>query len=97
MNLKANQRDPKRSCQFGEGVDECFSARRGRPALLLDDIAGFIEHNPEAFRATDVDADAALTHDSARTFSSRTVLRIRTSARRLTNPGSGTTRSMIKS
>ena len=44
-----------------------------------------------------VDADAATTHDSARIFSSRTVLRMRTSARRFTKPGSGTTRSMMRS
>ncbi len=89
--------DTERAGELGERVDERLGARRRRPALLLDDLAGLVEHDAEALRTPDVDAETARTHDSARTFSSRTVLRIRTSARRLTNPGSGTTRSMMRS
>ena len=89
--------DAERAGQLGERVDERLGARWRRPALLFDDLTDFVEHDPETLRTSDIDADAARTHDSARTLSSRTVLRIRTSARRLTKPGSGTTRSMMRS
>ena len=80
----------RRACRRGLGP-------RVWPPLLFDDLSRLVEDDPETFRTPDINADTALTHDSARTFSSRTVLRIRTSARRLTKPGNGTTRSMIRS
>ena len=51
--------DPERAGQLGERVDERFGAWRCRPPLLLDDLAGLVEHDAEALRAPDVDADAA--------------------------------------
>jgi hypothetical protein len=90
-------RDPERAGQLGQGVDERLGARRRRTALLLDDLAIFVEHHTQALGTTDIDADAARAHDSARTLSSRTGVEDADLCTRLTKPGSGTTRSMMRS
>ena len=62
-----------------------------------------LDDDTEALRAADVDPEQAAglvgdrVQDSARTLSSRTELRMRTSARRLTKPGSGAASSMARS
>jgi hypothetical protein len=72
----------------------------------LDDQTLRIEDDRLRFGPADVDADPARWcrsdrtgrgHASARAFNSRTVLRMRTSARRLTNPGNGIARSISRS
>ena len=85
--------DGDRSQRLDEFV---WATRRGHPVLLDDTTLG-VEGHPEALRAPDVDADCCGDHASARVFNSRTVLRMRTSARRLTKPGNGTTSSMVRS
>ena len=84
--------------QVDERVDDRVGAFGCRQPLLTDHGARFIQHDTEALRAPDVDPRAQRArHASARVFSSRTVLRIRTSARRFTKPGSGTTSSIARS
>jgi len=69
---------------------------RCRHALSCNDIVVVIEKNCETLRPADVDAGAAR-HDSMRALSSFNVLKIRTSARRLTKPGNGMINSIDKS
>jgi hypothetical protein len=79
-----------------DGVDQGVSTL-GRGNLDLTDYrSGGIYGYTQAFCAPDIDADA-LRHDSARTASSLRVLSIRTSARRFTKPGRGTTNSIDRS
>ena len=73
-----------------------------RPAPVGgDDVIGVVNDDAETLGAPDVDAEVqhrfAGAQDSARDFNSRIVLRMRTSARRFTNPGSGATSSMSRS
>ncbi len=72
----------------------------------LDHLAARVDRHGLRFGSAHVDPDAAgrhlacaagRVHASARAFNSRTVLRMRTSARRLTNPGSGIARSISRS
>ncbi len=81
---------------LGDRVEDRHPARGRRAAALVDDRPVVAEDHTEDLGAADVDTDGG--HSvSARDFSSRNVLRMRTSARRLTNPGSGTTSSMVRS
>ena len=92
--VRRASRSAVRDC-LGRGASDA-SARRRRARRR--------RAPPRGLRAADVDADEAgrrladrLAHASARTFSSRTVLRMRTSARRFTKPGSGIARSISRS
>ena len=80
----------------GQGVDERIVTPWCPLTGLGDQPTVVADHDAEALRAADVDAEAGR-HRSARVFSSRTELRMRTSARRLTKPGSGEASSMAKS
>ena len=88
---------PSSRRDVGEGVDQALGTVGGGEPELTDDGAVLAERDPEALRPADVDADRCGSHASARAFSSRTVLRMRTSARRFTKPGSGTTSSITRS
>jgi hypothetical protein len=95
--------------EFEQHLDQRVEARvatRRRALCGVDDEAPRIEDDRLRFGPTDVDADPARwcrsdregrVHASARAFNSRTVLRMRTSARRLTKPGSGIARSISRS
>ena len=84
--------------QLGQRRNDRLRPSWRRATLLLCDVSGVIENHAETLGTTDVDAEASThRHASARIFSSRTVLRMRTSARRLTKPGNGTTSSMARS
>ena len=81
-----------------EGLDQTDGVVRGALAHLGHHLAGVVEGDAEDLRTADVEADRGPDgHASARIFSSRTVLRIRTSARRFTKPGSGAASSMARS
>ena len=94
---------------LGEHVDQGVGVVRGRAPGLGDDAAEPVEHDPEALGAADVDAEAATAAARPRrpsaarrsglgaVLSSRTELRMRTSARRLTKPGSGAASSIDRS
>ncbi len=100
---------PDRLEQIAEAVDQLLGLVRGRAPLGCHDNAFVVQTNGEALRAADIDADpghhpgdasglvATGPYASARAFSSLTVLRIRTSARRLMKPGRGTTSSIDRS
>ena len=87
----------------GDGVEDGRAALRCRPPGLTQDRPGLVDDDTEHLRPAHVDTDVghghapAVTPTSARVFSSRKVLRMRTSARRLTKPGRGTTSSMVRS
>lgn len=91
--------------QVDEHVDqrpEAVVAPRGRAVGGGEQLAVEVERDALCLGAPDIDAHPARrpgggVHASARTLSSRTVLRIRTSARRLTKPGSGIARSICRS
>lgn len=94
--------------QPDERIDEFGCVRRRVTHLQLDvvlgrDVGVRVDDDTETFGAADVDArgerHAVLlrpSHDSARVFNSFKVCRMRTSARRLTNPGSGTINSICR-
>jgi hypothetical protein len=63
---------------------------------FANDTASVVNNYAKTFCATDIDA-CGETHDSERDFSSFSVLRMRISARRFTNPGSGITNSTARS
>ena len=69
----------------------------GRASLGTNNRAGVVKDDAKALGTADIDADARGHESSERTFSSRTVFRMRTSARRLTKPGNGTTSSITRS
>ena len=91
--------------QLDQRVDqpaEAVGTSRRRPLSRGDDVAAGVERDALRLGSADVDAHppgrtGGVGHASARTFSSRTVLRMRTSARRFTKPGSGTARSIWRS
>jgi hypothetical protein len=95
--------------QLDHDVDQCVKAPIApwrRTLRRLDHLTRTVDHHGLRLGATHVDPDTAGRqgtrrraggHASARTFSSRTVLRMRTSARRLTNPGNGIARSICRS
>ena len=78
-------------------LDQRVTAARGRLPGLGDDVPAVVDHHAEALGAADVDPEGRAGHASARVFSSRTELRMRTSARRLTKPGSGAASSIARS
>ena len=85
----------------GEDVDQRIAtARRGLTGLGEERTVG-VDDDTEALRAADVDAEVPGGHPpaqlSARVLSSRTEFRMRTSARRLTKPGSGAASSIARS
>src|SRR5262249_23768024 len=82
--------------EVGQRAHDVVAAMRRGPSLLQDDLAALVQHDSQELGAADIDASGS-GHDSERTFNSRTVLRIRCSARRLTKPGSGTTSSIARS
>lgn len=85
--------------QSDEGVfDETITARRGH-SFTIEDVSLVVDGQGQTFRPADIDPEShdvmrESSQDSARTFSSFTVLRMRTSARLFTKPGSGTIRSI---
>ena len=81
----------------GKGVDQIIGVVGRRDPQIAQTRAIRAECDTEALGPADVDADGGGGHASARAFSSRTVFRMRTSARRFTNPGSGTTSSIARS
>ncbi len=92
---------PEYAGQILNGVEQVVGTP-WRPAPVGgDDITAVVDDDAETLGAPDVDAEVqhrfAGAQDSARAFSSRIVLRMRTSARRFTNPGSGATSSMSRS
>ncbi len=80
-----------------KGLDQFGWGTRCRKPVFSDDGSIVVERHTEALRPADIDPDRGGIHASARALSSRTVLRMRTSARRFTKPGSGTTNSITRS
>ena len=85
----------KRRQQCTQRVGELIGVWCGHP-LARNDLVVFVEEYRETFRPADVDAGASC-HDSMRALSSFNVLKIRTSARRFTKPGSGMINSIDRS
>jgi hypothetical protein len=78
--------------QLGQHTDKQVGGRRRHVYLRLY-VQDVVNDDTQTLGTADVNADSA-THDSMRAFSSLSVLKIRFSARRLTNPGSGNTSSI---
>ena len=89
-------RGVERLDEFCDRSPDRVGPLRGVTSFTSHDGPVIVEANRNGFGPPDVDPDAN-GHDSARAANSRKVLRMRTSARRFTKPGNGTTSSMDKS
>lgn len=94
--------DLERLHQFDESIFDGLLAGRRWNSAFLDDRTCVVDHHGQTLGSTDVETEpkrGSVGHgrslqDSARTLSSFTVFKMRTSARLFTNPGRGTIRSI---